>query len=109
MDSLPDPLDPATVDADPTTQFRRWYDEAVAAGVRQPEAMTLATAGSGGAPDAWTVLLRGLDERGFAFYTNLESAKAEQLAADPRAVLGVPLARGRTPSAGAGARRAALG
>jgi pyridoxamine 5'-phosphate oxidase len=87
MDFLSEPLDPATVDADPTTPFRRWYDEAVAAGVRQPEAMTLATAGADGAPDARTVLLRGLDDRGFAFYTNLESAKAEQLAADPRAAL----------------------
>ena len=55
--------------------------------MRQPEAMTLATVGADGAPDARTVLLRGLDERGFAFYTNLESAKAEQLAADPRAAL----------------------
>jgi pyridoxamine 5'-phosphate oxidase len=87
MDSFAEPLDPTTVDLDPITQFRRWYDDALAAGVRQPEAMTLATVGADGAPDARTVLLRGLDERGFAFYTNLESAKAEQLTADPRAAL----------------------
>ena len=76
---------PNTVDPDPIAQFGRWYDDAVAAGVRQPDAMTLATVGARRrGPTARTVLLRGLDERGFAFYTNLESAKAEQLAADPR-------------------------
>ncbi len=87
MDSFSELLGPTTVDLDPIAQFRHWYEEAITAGVRQPEAMTLATAGAGGAPDARTVLLRGLDERGFAFYTNLESAKAEQLAANSRAAL----------------------
>jgi pyridoxamine 5'-phosphate oxidase len=81
------PLDPSTVDPDPLTQFCRWYDEAVAAGVRQPDAMTLATADREGVVTARTVLLRGLDDRGFAFYTNRESAKAEQLAVNPRAAL----------------------
>jgi len=81
------PLDPSSVDPDPLTQFRRWYEEAVAGGVRQPDAMTLATADRHGVVTARTVLLRGLDERGFAFYTNRESAKAEQLAANPRAAL----------------------
>jgi pyridoxamine 5'-phosphate oxidase len=82
-----DPLDPATVDTDPLSQFRSWYDEAVASGVRQPDAMTLATVTPAGDPDARTVLMRGLDERGFAFYTNLESTKARELAAHPRAAL----------------------
>jgi pyridoxamine 5'-phosphate oxidase len=80
-------LVPESVDADPIVQFGRWYDEAVAAGVRQPEAMTLATARLGGEVSARTVLMRGHDERGFAFYTNLESAKAVDLESNPRAAL----------------------
>jgi pyridoxamine 5'-phosphate oxidase len=75
------------VDADPIVQFRRWYDEAVAANVRQPDAMTLATAAPDGEVSARTVLMRGLDERGFAFFTNLESAKARVLDENPRAAL----------------------
>jgi pyridoxamine 5'-phosphate oxidase len=80
-------LTPDSVDADPIAQFRLWYEHAVAAGVRQPEAMTLATATPGGAVSARTVLMRGVDERGFVFYTNLESAKAADLDANPRAAL----------------------
>ena len=87
MPLAPEPLDPDSVAADPIAQFRRWYDEAVAAGVRQPDAMTLATATPDGAVSARTVLLRGLDEHGFAFFTNLESAKGRELAANPRAAL----------------------
>ena len=82
-----EPLDPDSVDPDPIVQFRRWYDEAVAAGVVQPEAMTLATAVAGGGVSARTVLMRGLDERGFVFFTNFESAKGEQLAANSSAAL----------------------
>jgi len=81
------PLTPETVDPDPIVQFSRWLDEAQAAGVRQPDAMTLATASSTGDVSARTVLLRGLDERGFVFYTNLASAKALDLAANARAAL----------------------
>src|SRR5437016_5365000 len=80
-------LTPATVAGDPVVQFRTWYDDAVAAGVRQPDAMTLATASADGAVSARTVLMRGLDERGVVFFTNLESAKAHDLAANPRAAL----------------------
>ncbi len=83
----PAPLDPETVDPEPITQFRRWYDEAVAVGVRQPDAMTLATVDPDGSVSARTVLLRGLDERGIAFFTNLESAKGRALAANPRTAL----------------------
>jgi pyridoxamine 5'-phosphate oxidase len=83
----PEPLSPESVDADPIAQFQRWYGEAEAAGVRQPDAMTLATATPTGEIAARTVLLRGLDERGFAFFTNLESAKGLELAANPRAAL----------------------
>ena len=72
---------------EPIVQFRRWFDHAVAAAVRQPEAMTLATATPDGRVSARTVLLRGLDERGFAFYTNLDSPKAVDLETHPRAAL----------------------
>ena len=80
-------LQPSTVAPDPVAQFRAWYDDAVTAGVRQPDAMTLATATPDGVVSARTVLLRGLDDRGFAFYTNVESDKANDLAANPRAAL----------------------
>jgi pyridoxamine 5'-phosphate oxidase len=81
------PLDPGAVDPDPIAQFRAWFEEARDAGVAEPEAMTLATVGPAGRPSARIVLLRGLDERGFAFYTNLESAKARDLRARPHAAL----------------------
>ncbi len=80
-------LTPESVAADPVVQFRAWYDEAIAARVRQPDAMTLATAKPGGGVSARTVLMRGLDQRGVAFYTNMESAKAGDLADNPRAAL----------------------
>jgi pyridoxamine 5'-phosphate oxidase len=71
---------PVVTGVDPIAEFERWYEDALAAGVRQPDAMTLATVTANGRPAARTVLLRGLDERGFAFYTNLDSAKAADLA-----------------------------
>ena len=71
----------------PFEQFQTWFDEALAAAVREPTAMTLATATSGGRPSARTVLLKGMDARGFAFYTNLESHKARELLANPHAAL----------------------
>src|SRR3984957_8333884 len=80
-------LVPDAVADDPITQFGVWFDEAIAAGGRQPEAMTLATATPDGTVSARTVLMRGVDDRGFAFYTNLESAKAIELGANPRAAL----------------------
>ena len=78
-------LDVADLDADPIRQWQRWYDEAVAAGVTEPNAMAVATLGEGGMPDVRYVLVRGVDERGLAFYTNLTSAKALQLEAHPSA------------------------
>src|SRR4051794_7281824 len=66
-------------------QFQRWLDDAVAATVPEPNAMVVATADASGAPSARTVLLRGVDERGFAFYTNLESRKGREALANPRA------------------------
>jgi pyridoxamine 5'-phosphate oxidase len=84
---LPPPLDPESVDPDPVSQFRRWFDEALGAGVAQPDAMTLATSTPAGMVSARTVLLRGFDERGFVFFTNFESAKGAQLEENPRAAL----------------------
>ena len=69
------------------TQFRRWLADAEAAGVAEPTAMVLATASAEGVPGARTVLLKGLDERGFAFFTNYGSRKAGELDANPRAAL----------------------
>jgi pyridoxamine 5'-phosphate oxidase len=81
------PLLEEDVDADPIRQFRRWYDQALASGVTLPEAMTLATATPDGKPSARMVLVRGIDERGFIFYTNYGSRKGRELAANPWASL----------------------
>jgi pyridoxamine 5'-phosphate oxidase len=70
---------------DPIAQLQQWLDEAVEAGLPEPTAMTLATASPDGVPSARMVLLRGLDERGLAFFTNRRSAKGRELAANPRA------------------------
>ena len=75
------------LDPDPLRQFVRWFEEAEAAGIRFPETMTLATAAVDGSPSARMVLLKGADERGFAFYTNYDSRKGRELAANPRAAL----------------------
>ncbi len=72
---------------DPIAQFRAWLDDATAAGGPEPQAMTLATVAADGAPHARVVYLRGLDERGFAFFTNYESSKGRDLEAVPRAAL----------------------
>jgi pyridoxamine 5'-phosphate oxidase len=73
--------------ADPLEQFARWFDEAQRAPLLEPNAMTLATVDSAGQPAARTVLLKGIDRRGLTFYTNLESRKARELAANPKAAL----------------------
>ena len=80
-------LDEAGADPDPIRQFTLWYDAAVAAGVPEPEAMTLATATPAGRPSARIVLLRGYDERGFCFFSNYTSHKGQELAANPYAAL----------------------
>lgn len=72
---------------DPVEQFRVWLFEAFDANLVEPYAMTLATATPDGIPSARIVLLRGFDERGFVFYTNLESRKGRELAENPRAAL----------------------
>ncbi len=73
--------------ADPIAQFRAWFDQAIAAEVPEPNAMTLATATPDGEPSARIVLLKGFDDRGFVFFTNYESAKGRELAANPRVSL----------------------
>ncbi|MDP9353546.1 MAG: pyridoxamine 5'-phosphate oxidase [Chloroflexota bacterium] len=75
------------VDPDPIRQFARWFDEAVASDLSDPNAMALATATPDGIPSARMVLLKGYDERGFVFYTNYESRKGHELEANPRASL----------------------
>jgi pyridoxamine 5'-phosphate oxidase len=72
---------------DPIVQFRTWWEQVLASERDQPEAMTLATATPDGAPSARLVLLRGFDERGFVFFTNYDSRKGQELAANPRAAL----------------------
>jgi pyridoxamine 5'-phosphate oxidase len=72
---------------DPFEQFRRWFADAEAAEPNDPNAMTLATAGSDGRPSARIVLLKDIDERGFAFFTNTESQKGQQLEVNPFAAL----------------------
>jgi pyridoxamine 5'-phosphate oxidase len=76
--------------ADPVAQFEAWLGAAIEAGVIEPNAMSLATAGADGRPLLRTVLLKGLDARGFVFFTNLESRKARQLAENPHVSLLFP-------------------
>ncbi|ANN79290.1 pyridoxamine 5'-phosphate oxidase [Bordetella flabilis] len=73
--------------ASPFDQFAAWFDEALAAEVPEPNAMTLATVDGQGRPSARIVLVKGADERGFVFYTNYESRKGQELAHNPRACL----------------------
>jgi len=80
-------LDESSIDPNPIRQFAAWYDAAVAAGIHEPEAMTLSTATPDGRPSARIVLLRGFDERGFCFFTNYASRKGRELAANPQAAL----------------------
>ncbi len=81
------PLDERSVDRDPHRQFEEWFHAAVAAGVPEPNAMTLATVDARGRPAARIVLLKDHDVRGFTFYTNYESHKGRELATRPFAAL----------------------
>lgn len=80
-------LDEKTINRDPIAQFKAWFDDAIAANLPLPEAMTLATATADGKPSARMVLLKQVDEDGFVFFTNYQSAKADQLDANPYAAL----------------------
>jgi pyridoxamine 5'-phosphate oxidase len=83
----PAPTSDFTLSEDPFALFAAWMREAEAAEPEDPNAMALATAGSDGLPDVRMVLLKGFDERGFVFYTNVQSAKGEELAQNPQAAL----------------------
>lgn len=80
----------ANLHADPIVQFSLWLEDAFRVGVLEPNAMSLATAWKDGQPLVRTVLLKGVDARGFVFFTNLESRKARQLAENPKASLLFP-------------------
>ena len=71
--------------ASPLEQFRSWFGDAVESGLQEPNAMVLATGDAQGRPSTRTVLLKDVDERGFVFYTNLESRKSHELATNPAA------------------------
>jgi pyridoxamine 5'-phosphate oxidase len=73
--------------ADPIAQFRGWLDRVLESEPHDPTAMTLATADRAGRPSARVVLLKGVDERGFVFFTNYDSRKGRELAENPRAAL----------------------
>ena len=80
-------LSETALNPDPILQFEQWLQEAAAAGVFEPGAACLATASRQGEPSARMVLLKGVEERGFIFFTNYESPKARDLAENPRASL----------------------
>lgn len=73
------------VDFNPFRQFKKWFDQALAAQLPEPNAMTIATATPAGNPSARMVLLKDFDERGFVFYTNYNSQKGQELAENPQA------------------------
>jgi pyridoxamine 5'-phosphate oxidase len=87
MDERAGVLLESDVDCDPLAQFRRWYADAEAAGIRMPQAMALATASAVGAPSVRMVLLKGIEDGEFVFYTGYVSRKAGELAANPNGAL----------------------
>ena len=80
-------LNETDLDSDPIQQFGVWFEAALAAGLPEPNAMTLATCTRDGIPSARIVLLKGYDERGFVFFTNYESQKGRELAENPHVAL----------------------
>jgi pyridoxamine 5'-phosphate oxidase len=81
------PLREEDVDADPIAQFHAWFEQATAAGIEMPEAAAVATATAGGVPSVRMVLVKQVDERGFVFFTNYGSRKADELAPNPNAAI----------------------
>ena len=98
-------LDESEFAADPMTQYRHWYAEAQSRMGAAADSLVVATADAKGVPSARIVLLRGVTDEGFMFFTNYDSAKGRDLAENPRAALGVALARSRPPGAHQGRRR----
>lgn len=86
-DYMTEGLSEGDVLADPIAQFERWFEDARRAEVHEPNGMALATVGADGQPAARTVLLKIVDRRGLAFFTNCESRKGHELAANPKAAL----------------------
>jgi pyridoxamine 5'-phosphate oxidase len=80
-------LSEADAGNDPLALFRDWFEVALDSGIPDPNAMTLATASRDGHPSARVVLLKGLDDRGFTFFTNFDSRKGREIAANPQAAL----------------------
>jgi len=80
-------LKESDLDPSPFKQFDKWFQQALAAGLPEPNAMTLATATPDGKPSARVVLLKGFNEHGFVFFTNYESQKGRELSANPHAAL----------------------
>jgi pyridoxamine 5'-phosphate oxidase len=87
MTNTQETLDEQLIDRDPIAQFKRWFADAVAAGLPLPEAMSLSTITPEGKPTARMVLLKRVDVEGFVFFTNYRSAKARELAVNPNASL----------------------
>jgi pyridoxamine 5'-phosphate oxidase len=83
------PLELESLPSDPVVLFRRWYADAENAGIHLPNAIALATATAGGRPSLRHVLLRGIEDRGFVFYTNHGSRKGIELAENPRAAFSI--------------------
>lgn len=80
-------LSKTEIDPNPFIQFKKWFDQALAAQLPEPNAMTIATATPEGTPSARMVLLKDFDERGFVFFTNYNSHKGQELAENPQAAL----------------------
>jgi pyridoxamine 5'-phosphate oxidase len=83
-------LTEADAGTDPFALFRRWFDQAVAAGLPEPNAFVLATCTPDGVPSARMLLLKALDDTGFTFFTNYDSRKGREMAANPRVALVFP-------------------
>jgi pyridoxamine 5'-phosphate oxidase len=87
MSVVDTPLSEEDVDPDPLRQFERWFEEAQRSGAFQPEAVALATSTPDGVPSVRMVLVKQADATGFVFYSNYDSRKGRELAANPRAAL----------------------
>src|SRR3954447_16808406 len=83
-------LDRPDLAADPVAMFRRWMNDTVVAGLHEPNAMVVSTVSAEGRPSSRMVLLKGVDERGFVFYSNYDSRKGQELAANPHVALLFP-------------------
>ena len=86
-DSFPRDANGISRSDNPIALFQTWFREAINSGMKEPSAMAVATVDADGCPDARMMLLKGVDDRGLVFYTNLGSAKARALTHNPRAAL----------------------